>query len=201
MNDTRTDDPNDATQPSIESARETAVRALAHRAVSGSVTLDEYAERALAVQQAASMEELDAALLGTPEEAAGAPAARRPRWLISVFVGGGRRGRWRLGEHLRVVAIFTVRTLDLGAAQPEAPESVVTVVTAFGGASIIVPQGVSIHLSGFALFGGRNDTRTELSPLPGSPLIRVRAFSLFGGVKVEDHPAAPQARRDQGASQ
>jgi len=57
--------------------------------------------------------------------------------LIPSVLAGGRRGRWRLGDHLRVVAIFTVRTLNLGAAQPEAPELVVTVVTAFGGASII----------------------------------------------------------------
>jgi hypothetical protein len=188
MNDARTDNPNDATQPSIESARETAVRGLAQRATSGSLTLDEYAERALAVRQAASAEELDVALLGLPEEAAGAPAARRPRWLVNVLVGGQWRGPWRLSDHLRVVAVFAVATLDLGTAQPEAPESVITVVTAFGGASIIAPQGVSIQLSGFSLFGGRSDKRAELPPLPGSPLVRVRAFSLFGGVRVEDRP-------------
>ncbi len=68
MNDARTDNPNDATQPSIESARETAVRGLAQRATSGSLTLDEYAERVLAVEQAASAEELDAALLLPIEE-------------------------------------------------------------------------------------------------------------------------------------
>jgi len=188
MNDARTGDPNHAPQLSIESARETAVRRLAQHATSGSLTLDEYAERAFAVEQAASVEELDAVARGAPEEAAGAPPSRRRRWLVSVFVGGGRRGRWRLPEHLRVVALFTVRTLDLGAAQPEVPESIITVATAFGGASIIVPQGVPIQLSGLALFGGRNDKRAELPPLPGSPVIRVRAFSLFGGVRVEDRP-------------
>jgi len=182
------DPPSDAAQPSIESAREAALRRLAQNATSGSLTLEEYTEGAIAVEQAAGADELEAAVRGAPEEAAGAPAARRPRWLVSVFVGGGRRGRWRLPEHLRVVAVFTVRTLDLGAAQPEAPESLITVVTAFGGASIIVPQGVPIQLSGFALFGGRNDKRAELSPLPGSPVIRTRAFSLFGGVRVEDRP-------------
>jgi hypothetical protein len=106
-------------------------------------------------------------------------------------------GPWRLRDHLRVVAVFTVRTLDLGTAKPETFESVIGILTAFGGASIIAPQGASLELSGSALFGGRNDKRAELQLFPGSPLIRVHAFSLFGGVRVEDRPAAPQpARRD-----
>jgi len=172
---------------SLDSARQTALKGLAQLAIGGGLTLDEYSERAVAIQQAATTDELDA----LPKAgAAGAPAARRPSWLISVLAGGRSRGHWRLRDHLRVVAIFTVQTVDLGTAQPEAPESVVTIITAFGGASIIAPQGVSLDLSGFALFGGRNDNRAEVSPFPGSPLIRIRAFSIFGGVRVEDR--APQ---------
>ena len=45
---------------------------------------------------------------------------------------------------------------------------------------------MSLDISGFALFGGRNDSRAELPPFPGSPVIRIRAFSIFGGVKIED---------------
>jgi len=186
MNDASTNPTNDVSQPATESAREAAFNGLAEHVIGGGMTLDEYAERAFAIQQAATTDELDALPLGLPEEDTGAPAARRPRWLISVLSGRQSRGRWRLREHLRVVAVFTVRTLDLGNAQPEARESLITIVTAFGGASIIAPQGVAIQLSGFALFGGRNDKRAELPPFSGSPLIRIRAFSLFGGVRLED---------------
>jgi len=173
-------------QPSIESARETAIKRLGEDAIGGGLTLDEYAERAAAIQQAATTDELDALLAGLPEKAAGAPAARGPRSLISVAVWRQQRGPWRLRDHLRVAAIFTVRTLDLGTAQPEAPESAIRIFTALGGASIIAPQGVSLELSGSALFGGRDDQRAELPPFPGSPLIRIHAFSIFGGVRVED---------------
>ena len=190
MSDPPTGPTGNAAQPSIESARETAFKRLAQQAIGGSLTLNEYAERAAAIQQAATHDELDAVAQGAPWEAAGAPAARRPRWLISVLAQVKRRGHWRLRDHLQVVSIFTVQTLDLGTAQLEAPESVVTIITAFGGASVIAPQGVSLDLSGFALFGGRNDNRAELPPLPASPLIRIRAFSIFGGVRVEDR--APQ---------
>ncbi len=152
------------------------------------MTLDEYAERAAAIQQAATAGELDALTPELPGDGAGAFATSRPGWLVSVFAGGQRHGRWRLRDHLGVIAVFTVRTLDLGTAQPESPESLITIITAFGGASIIAPQGVSVRLSGSGLFGGSNDNRAELPPFPGSPLIRIRAFSLFGGVKLEDRP-------------
>jgi hypothetical protein len=44
-------------------------------------------------------------------------------------------------------------------------------------------QGVSLDLTEFAAFGGG-----ELPPFPASPRIRIRAFSLFGGVKLDDRP-------------
>jgi hypothetical protein len=177
----------DTAQPSIESARQTAFKELSQQTIGGGVTLDEYAERAVAIQGAATTDELDAL---QKAEAAGAPAARRPGWLISVLARLERRGQWRLRDHLRVVSIFTVQTVDLGTAQLEASESVITIFTAFGGASVIAPEGVSLDVSGFALFGGRNDNRADTAPFPASPLIRIRAFSIFGGVRIEDR--APQ---------
>ena len=196
MSDSPSGPAGDTAPPSVESARETALTRLAQQAVGGSLTLDEYAERAVAIQQAASTDELDAV---QKAGAAGAHAARRPSWLISVLARVERRCQWRLRDPLRVVSVFTVQTVDLGTAQVEAPESVVTIIIAFGGASVIAPQGVSLDVSGFALFGGRNDNRAELPPFPGSPVIRIRAFSIFGGVRIEDR--APQRnllRRDQG---
>ncbi|MGO8904844.1 MAG: hypothetical protein ACLQMH_04385 [Solirubrobacteraceae bacterium] len=190
MSDSPSGPAGNVAQPSIESARDTAFRRLAQETIGGGLTLDEYAGRAVAIQQAATDDELQAVLQAAPPGGAGAPAARRPRWLISVLARVGRRGQWRLRDRLRVVSVFTVQTLDLGTAQLEAPGSVVTIIAAFGGASVIVPQGVSLDISGFALFGGRNDNRADLPPWPASPLIRIRAFSIFGGVRVEDR--APQ---------
>jgi hypothetical protein len=134
MNQAPTDHTNDAPLPSIESARDKAFNGLARQAIGGGLTLDEYAQRAAATQQAATGDELNALLQGQPEDAAGALAARRPHWLVSVLAGRQRRGRWRLGDHLWVIAVFT------------------------------------------------------LPPFPGSPLIRMRAFSLSGGVKLDDRP-------------
>jgi hypothetical protein len=73
--------------------------------------------------------------------------ARGARWIVAVFGGTEQRGRWRLSKRLRVVVAFGGATLDLGAAQPEAPESVITVVAVLGGAEIIVPEGVAANCS------------------------------------------------------
>lgn len=178
----------DAAQPPVETARATAARSLAQHASSGGLTFDEYAERAVALEQAATSEELDAAVRGLPEEHADADAARRARWLVGVFGGTEQRGRWRLSGHLRILAVLGGVTLDLGTAQAEAPESLITVIAVLGGVEIIAPPGVSIQLSGFSLLGGKSDERSGGPPLPGSPLVRVRCVTLLGGVKVKDRP-------------
>lgn len=174
--------------PPVETARQAAVNALADRASDGGLTLDEYAERAVALEQAATIEELNAVVRGLPEENAAVGATRGARWLVGVFGGTEQRGRWRLSSHLRIVAVFGGMTLDLGAAQPEAQESLITVVAVLGGAEIIAPPGISIQLSGFSLLGGKSDERSGGPPLPGSPLVRVRCVTFLGGVKVKDRP-------------
>jgi DUF1707 SHOCT-like domain len=185
MSDRDPDQAPEAGQPSIESARETAIARLGQGATGGSLTLDEYAGRVAALEQAVTVEELDGALSGLPEDTSVAPTASHHRWLVAAFGGTAQRGRWRLSKHLWIVALLGGATLDLGAAELEAPESVITVFVALGGVDILAPPGVTIQLSGLSLFGGKSDKRPEAPPLPGSPLIHVRAFAIFGGVGVK----------------
>jgi hypothetical protein len=137
------------------------------------LTLDEYAERIT------SGEALPVALPSGGSE-------RSPRWLVGVLGGTEQKGRWRLGSRLRIVAVLGGVSLDLGQAQPEAPESLVTVVAVLGGAEITAPPGVPVELTGFSLLGGKSDDRPSGPALPGCPVVRLRVFSLFGGVKVKE---------------
>jgi hypothetical protein len=186
MSDARPGDAPEVAQPSLESARSKARTTLGRHATGGSLTLNEYGEHARAIEQAATVDEIDAALRTLPRENAGSAPARRGRWLVSVFGASDQHGRWRLSGRLRIVALLGGVTVDLGMAQPEASESVITVVAILGGAGIIAPPGVTIQLSGVSLFGGKGDKRAAGPPLPGSPLTRVRAFPIFGGVTVKD---------------
>jgi hypothetical protein len=75
--------------------------------------------------------------------------------------------------------------LDLRDATIDGDELVITAFAVMGGVDIVVPDGIDVDLSGFALMGG-NDHRPGDAPVhPGTPLVRVRAWSLMGGVTVK----------------
>jgi len=51
-----------------------------------------------------------------------------------------------------------------------------------GGANVTLPPNVEAEVSGFALMGGNND-QTRNPPHPAAR-VRIRAYSLMGGVNV-----------------
>lgn len=174
---------------SMEQAREGAARRLAQLAVGAGLTLEEYVQQASAIEEAGSQLELEEIARELPERSAEG-VTRRTRWLVAIFGGTEQRGRWSLSSRLRIVALFGGAKLDLGAAEPEAAESLITVVAALGGAELMAPPGLPVQLSGVSLLGGKSDERSSAPALRGAPLIRVRAFTLLGGVKVSEREPA-----------
>jgi hypothetical protein len=108
MNVGRTDN---ATQP-VDSDRERANRDLSHAVATAGLTLGEYAERAAAVEQAATVDEIEAAVRGLPEESSWR-GSRSPGSLDSC------RARWHgaaraLASEQEVVAGGRSRRGDAG---------------------------------------------------------------------------------------
>jgi hypothetical protein len=102
--------------------------------------------------------------------------------------GTDRKGRWRIAARSTVINVMGGSDLDLREALIDANETVITVVSVMGGSDIIVPEGVEVDLSGFAIMGG-NDLKVDGSrPRPGAPVVRIRAFSLMGGTDVVTRP-------------
>jgi hypothetical protein len=60
----------------------------------------------------------------------------------------------------------------------------VVVLTVMGGVSILAPPGVDVEADGVALMGEFTHL-VHRSPHPDSPVLRVRGFSLMGGVSVK----------------
>jgi hypothetical protein len=170
--------------PSTSLDRSAAIERLIRHATAGELTLDEYVACAAAIDAAASPQELEAAIAPVAHEPP-TPVPTPARWLVGIFGGTDQRGRWRLPRRLRILAVLGGVQADLGSAQVEAPLSTITVVALLGGVSLTAPTGVSVQLSGASLLGGKTDKRPAGPPLPGSPVVHVRAYTLLGGVSIE----------------
>ena len=165
---------------------ETAVARLRTAGGEGRLTLEELAERVELADAARTHGDLAALTADLPVSApASAAVERRARgWIVAVMGGAARKGRWRPPARTNVLTLMGGAELDLREA--ELPEDIViTAVALMGGIGITVPEGVSVELTGFALMGTNGGPNDKLPPLPGAPAIRVRAFSLMGGVGIE----------------
>ncbi|MEJ7798155.1 MAG: DUF1707 domain-containing protein [Solirubrobacteraceae bacterium] len=182
-----------------DSERERAVATLRDGAEQGRLTFDELAQRtelAYGATTGAQLERLVADLPATTAQTAPAVTARkRQRWNVAIMGGCERRGRWRPDPRSIALAVMGGVDLDLRDATIEDDELVITAVAVMGGIDVIVPEGVEVQLSGFALMGG-NDHRPGTAPVrPGTPVVHVRAFSIMGGVDVRVRREGEERRR------
>ena len=111
---------------------------------------------------------------------------------LDIGILGGRTlaGRWRPARRMTSVSVVGGCHIDLR--QAEIAEDGVTILrfALIGGTHVIAPDGVAVQLDGFSVFGGRRvDSQADPGP-QGAPLIRLRVFSLVGGVKVESEKGA-----------
>jgi hypothetical protein len=153
----------------------------------GRLTLDEFTERVDAAHAARTVGELGELTRDLPArqpvELVPAPAAPS-RWSVAVMGENRLEGRWRAGEHVAAVAVMGEAVVDFSRAQLGDSDVVVTAVAVMGEVKVIVPEGVDVELTGFALMGTKRDRTAAAEPLPGAPRIRVRAFALMGEVTV-----------------
>lgn len=170
----------------------------------GHLTLDEFSERvglALASQTAGDLQAVTAGL-PVPAASGGTPVVTRrkkvSRWIVAVMSGNDRKGRWRTGSEVNVVAVMGGCDIDFRQAEFESDEIVVTAVSVMGGISITVPEGIAVELTGFPILGGKQIKVADVPVIPGSPRIVVRAFPVMGGIEVRSKPnrTAKEAAKD-----
>ncbi|MGH2945878.1 MAG: DUF1707 SHOCT-like domain-containing protein [Solirubrobacteraceae bacterium] len=149
--------------------------------------LAEWVERAEAALTASELEPLTADLPeGGPAAAPVAATARKPvRWTVALMGGADRRGRWRPAPRTKVVAVMGGADIDLREARIEGSVVEVVAVAVMGGIDVIVPEDVEVELGGFALMGANESPRDPGPTHDGAPLVRIRAFSLMGGVSAK----------------
>ncbi len=175
-----------------DAEREAVVARLNSATSEGRLALDEFSERVERAYQARTRRELDDLVVdlppaGTPGTApvAGDGPVRpaRTAWLFLPIGGVKRSGRWRVPESSLSVTLLGGVSLDLREAELASREVMVTAVTVIGGVDVVVPPGMRVEIEGISLLGGRKldvDERTA----PGAPTLRLRVFSILGGVRV-----------------
>lgn len=147
------------------------------------LTLGEYTDRVNAASRAATPDELDRAAADVPPGPAVEPD-REGRRTVAIMAGSSRRGPWHPAERTSAVAIMGGCELDLRDAYIEGSVLEVRATAVMGGVKIVVPDGVQVSLTGWAVMGGKSSKVRNVRALPGTPRVNVRARAFWGGVSV-----------------
>jgi hypothetical protein len=111
------------------------------------------------------------------------PAPETTTLHLALLGGFARQGPWQMRR--RTIAISPVGGVDLDLTEATLPEEGATVIKAslVGGAKLKVPADINVVVEGFNLVGRR---RNDTGPIvPGAPTVRLLAYGVFGGVRVE----------------
>jgi uncharacterized protein DUF1707 len=173
-----------------DTEREATVTRLREAAAEGRLTVEELAERIDAAYAASTQAELEPLTEDLPALAGSSSMAVEgggggTSFVLGILGGGDRRGRWRVAQRVTVINVLGGADLDLREATLAAPEVTIWAISLFGGSDIVVPEGVHVELSSFALFGADKLKLEGPEPEPGAPVVHVRTVSLFGGTDVK----------------
>lgn len=167
---------------------------LAEHATTGRLTLDELDERMSQAYASSTRGELDRLVADLPGAGVDSRSAARTvpavagrkasRWMVGIMGGSERHGRWRVAEHLNVVAVMGGHEVDLRDAELTSEETTIVVVSVMGGSDILVPDSVDVSVGGFSLMGGTGEYGVARSPAPGAPRIRILAYNVMGGSDI-----------------
>jgi Domain of unknown function (DUF1707)/Cell wall-active antibiotics response 4TMS YvqF len=173
--------------------RDRVLALLAEAMSDGRITAEEHAER---VQRAFSARTLgDLAALTADLAVASAQPVRLDggRVIAGVFGPARRDGRWVVPENLTVTAMFGEVEVDFTQAILQVSR-VQVYATVFGGRlRLIVPDGVSVVVSGHMVLGRRRGG-TPPPASPNMPVIEVKALVLGGELTVRTPPKSRRFR-------
>lgn len=187
--------------------RETVVEALQGHCAEGRLSLEEFSDRVGTALAARTLGDLSATLAELPGVGAPVELPRRTRrWALALMGGAQVRGRFRVGASFTAVSIMGGMVIDLRSAHLDTAVLTIDALAVMGGVEVIVPEGIEVDLVGIPIMGGKELHIADVEPVPGSPLIRVRALSVMGGVTVRSKPrrdrtslaGAPSRRRRSG---
>ncbi|MFC4061442.1 DUF1707 domain-containing protein [Planomonospora corallina] len=172
-----------------DAERDRVITYLGEQAAQGRLTLAELEERMERAATARTLAELQPLISDLPAVPGGTSRRKVIRWLPAVLSGFSRTGRWRAAPRVRAVAVMGGGEIDLRGAELDGGSLTLSATAIMGGFDIYVPDSIDVDVSGFSLMGGHEERGSRRTPRQGAPLVRIRVFTLMGGVDVWRVPA------------
>jgi hypothetical protein len=96
-----------------------------------------------------------------------------------------RRGEWVVPATHTAVSIMGGVELDLTRARFAQGETTIHAYAFMGAVEIIVPEDVTIQVSGIGFMGAFEDITHKGAPtIPGGPIVKITGFAMMGAVEV-----------------
>jgi len=182
-------DARDATSRATDTDRIQVAQLLAYAAEQGRLQLNEYEDRLTRAYAATTYQELDrlrADLVGSAVNARrGGTCNPAPSTLLLALMSGfERRGRWNVPRKLTTFTLWGSGVLDLRYADFTSPEVDLHAYSIMGVQTILLPPEVNVEIHGRGVMGGF-DHDVVGEGTPGAPNVKIRGFSLWGGVGIK----------------
>jgi Domain of unknown function (DUF1707) len=181
-------DPGTPVTRAAETDRIQVAQLLTDAAAQGRLQMSEYEDRLTRAYAAKTYDELDelrSDLLGSSvnSQRGGATQPAPSMLLLAIMSAFERRGRWNVPKKLTTFALWGGGVIDLRYADFTSTEVEINATSIMGGQTILLPPEVNVEIKGRGVMGGF-DHNVDGEGTPGAPTVRIRGFSLWGGVGV-----------------
>ena len=182
-------DERDAPTRAADTDRIQVAQLLTDAAAQGRLQMSDYEDRltrAYAARTYAELDSLRSDLIGSSVSAPGGGAAKPApsMLLLAIMSAFERRGRWNVPKKLTTFALWGGGVIDLRYADFTSTEVDIHACSIMGGQTILLPPEVNVEIHGHGVMGGF-DHHVTGEGTPGAPTVRIRGFSLWGGVGIK----------------
>jgi hypothetical protein len=181
-------------EPSLsEEVRQRGIDMLQELLASGTVDLDRFHPALDGLLKAPNEAEFAAVVRSLPPPVAFTPAARRRREPLEIASSMGEirlEGRWQVGRLTKIDAGMATVTIDLSKAEFDDWDVEIIVHATMGTITVIAPRGFDVRQVG--RIGAVSSTLE--APIPGFPVVRLRATADMGTIRVV-HPAQKKQKQ------
>jgi Domain of unknown function (DUF1707)/Cell wall-active antibiotics response 4TMS YvqF len=184
----------------LEQTRQSVIVQLTEHFAVDNLSVDALEERLDRAHAAATLQELRALVSDLPVLREGVAPVAAPRtyvspatgthvaerqFIVGIMGGAEKKGVWTPARETIVIAFMGGADLDFREARLPPGVTTVNVFAVMGGAEIVVPPGVHVDMSGFAIMGGFGQNGYAPPPTdPNAPILRIGGFALMGGVDI-----------------